>query len=103
MRIIDPDNAEKGNWQNKFKKAIKTKSGLYHVMYIMLEEETNSPSLVVAIQPPLPLVPSKNPPLPPPPVPNPEPKTATADVGTLDAVLLAISTKFQINSILNRK
>ena len=64
---IHPDSSDKGNWQNKFKKSIKTKSRQSHVMYIMLEEEANKSYLVAALQPHLPPVPSKNPPLPPPP------------------------------------
>ena len=98
-----PDNAEKGNWQNKFKQAIKTQSGLSHVMYIILEEENNNSYLVGALHTALTPVPSKSPPIPPPPIPTPLPPIAADAVVTLSATFLDLSTKGQLNSILNHK
>ena len=72
-------------------------------MSIMIEEETNKSSLVAAIQTTLPPVPSKTPPIPPPPVITPAPNIADADVVTLAADFLALSTKVQLNIILNCK
>ena len=72
-------------------------------MYIMLEYETNNASLVTAHQTLLPPVPSKTPPLPHLPGPTPVPTIAAAAVGTLAAAFLALFTKVQLNSILNRK
>ena len=72
-------------------------------MYIMLEEETNNSSLVAALHPPLPPVPSKTPLIPPPTVVTPAPTISAAAVGTLAATFLALPTKVQLNSILNCK
>ena len=72
-------------------------------MYIMLKEEMNNSSLVADLHPPLIPVPSKTPLIPPPPVVTPPPTISTAAVGTLAATFLALSTKVQLNSILNRK
>ena len=72
-------------------------------MPIMLEEETNNSSLVAALQPPLSQVPSKTPLLPYPHVPTPAPMIATAAAGTLAAAFPALSTRVQLNSILNHK
>ena len=72
-------------------------------MSIMLEEETYNYYIIEDLQPPLPPVPSKTPPLPPPPVPNPVPTIDGAAVGTIAAAFLALSTKVQLNRILNRK
>ena len=72
-------------------------------MYIMLEEETNNSSLVNALQLHLPPVPNITPPIPPPPVITPDPTIDAADVGTLAASVLALSTEVQLNIILNRK
>ena len=72
-------------------------------MPIMLKEETNNSSLVAALHTPLPQVPSKTPPLPHPHVPTPAPMIATDTVGTLAAAFPYLSTKVQLNSILNRK
>ena len=72
-------------------------------MCIMLEYETNNASLVTAHQTLLPPVPSKTPPLPHLPGPTPVPTIAAAAVGTLAAAFLALFTKVQLNSILNRK
>ena len=58
-RRSDPDNSDKGNWQNKFKKSSKMQSGISHIMSIMIEEETNKSFLVVALQSFLPPIPSK--------------------------------------------
>ena len=99
----DQGNAEKGNRRKKFKKAIKTQSGLSHIMSIMLKEETKKPSLVSAIPSPFPKVPSKTPPLPPPHVPTPVTKISAADVGRIAAAFPDLSTKVQLNSIPNRR
>ena len=48
-------------------------------MYIMLEEETNNSSLVAALHPPLPPVPSKTPLIPPPTVVTPAPTIRLVD------------------------
>ena len=63
----------------------------------------NNSSLVVALQPPLPQFPSKNPYLPPLHVPTPVPKIAAASVVTISDAFLDLSTKVQLNIILNRK
>ena len=39
-RRSEPDNSKKGTWRNFFKKAVKTKSGILHVMSMVIEEET---------------------------------------------------------------
>ena len=72
-------------------------------MSIMLKEETKNSSLVAAIQPPLPPIHSETTPLPPPPVTTPVPKIAADTLGTLAAAYPDLSTKVQLNSILNRK
>ena len=73
-------------------------------MSIILEEETKNSSLVADLQPPLPPVPNQTAPLvPPPPVITPAPTITAADVGTLAAALPDLSTKVQLNSIINRK
>ena len=69
----------------------------------MIKEKTNNSSLVAALCPPLPLVPSKTPPLPPLPIPSTGPTIANAVVGMLDAVFLSVSTKVKLNSILDCK
>ena len=72
-------------------------------MSIMIEEETKNSYLVEALQLPLPPVPSKTPSLPPLPVPTLVPTIATSVVRALAASFPALSTKFQLNSILNHK
>ena len=72
-------------------------------MSIMLKEETNNSSLVAAIQPPLTPVPSKTPPRLPPPVPTPVPTIAAAYAVTIASALLALSTRVQLDSTVNRK
>ena len=72
-------------------------------MSIMLEEETYNYYIIEDLQPPLPPVPSKTPPLPPPPVPNPVPTIDGADVVTLVAALPTLSSKVQLNRRLNCK
>ena len=72
-------------------------------MSIIIKEETKNPSIVVALQPPLLPLHSKNPPLPPLPGLTPVPTIASAAVGTLSAAFLALFTRVQLNSILNRK
>ena len=72
-------------------------------MSIMIEEEMDNYSFIEALQPPLPLVCSKTPPLPPPPVPNLVPMISADAVGTLATAFPALSAKVQLNSILNRK
>ena len=69
----------------------------------MFEEEINNSSLIAALQSPLTPITSKTPPLPPPPVPTPVPTIASATVVTLATALPALSTKVQLNSILNCK
>ena len=69
----------------------------------MFEEETNNFSIVAALQPPLPLVPSKTTLIPPLRVPTPVTTISDAAVGTLAAAFLSLSTKGELNSILNRK
>ena len=49
-RRSDPDNSERGDWKNKFKKSIKMQSVISHVMYMMLEEEENNSYLVAALE-----------------------------------------------------
>ena len=71
-------------------------------MSIMIEEEMNNSSLIAALKPSLTPDPSKNPPLLPLPVPTPVPNIAAAAMGMLSDALLDLSTKFQLNSILNR-
>ena len=102
-RKSDPDNANKGNWQKKFKKLIKMQSGLSHNMSIMIKEETKNSSLLAALQPSLPPVPSKTPSLPPPHVPTPVPMIAASGVVTRATSFPDLSTKVQLNIILNRK
>ena len=72
-------------------------------MSIILEEATNSSSLVAALQTLLPPVPSKNPLLPPPPVTTPVLTIAADSARTLAAAFPDLSTKVQLNRILNRK
>ena len=72
-------------------------------MSIMLKEETNNSSIVAALQPPRPPVPSKTPSLPPLPVPTLVPTISTSVVRALAASFPALSTRFQLNSILNHK
>ena len=72
-------------------------------MYIIIKKETNNFSLVAALHPPLPPIPSKTPPLPPPPVLTPVPTIVTATGGMLAAAFLDLSTKVQLNNIFNRK
>ena len=67
-------------------------------MSIMLEEETKKSSLVAALQPPLPQIPSKTPPLPPPPVPTPVLMIAADTVVILASVFLDLSTKYHTQS-----
>ena len=72
-------------------------------MSILLKEATKNSSLVAALHKPLPPVLSKTTPLPPPPLHNPVPKIAAAAVGTLSTALTDLSTRVQLNSILNCK
>ena len=72
-------------------------------MSIIIEGETNKYSLVAALQPPLPPVPSKTPQITPPPVPTPVPTIYAAAVGTLATAFLDLSIKVQLNSILNHR
>ena len=72
-------------------------------MYIMLEERKNKSSLVADLQPPLPPITSKTPPLSPLPVPNTVPTISAATVETLASAFPDLSTKVQLNRILNRK
>ena len=81
----DPDNADKGNWKNKFKKATKAQSGISHGMSIMLKEEINNSSPIAALQPPLTPVPSKTPLILHLPFINLAPTIAAAAAGTLAA------------------
>ena len=97
----DKDN---GSWKKKFKKAIKTKSGLAHVMAAMVQEEHDNASIVSAIQPVLPPAP--------PAIPMQAPTIAaatqqsaatSATISHLAAAFPALSTKVQLNSILKPK
>ena len=69
----------------------------------MIKEETNNTSLIAALHPPLPPVPSKNPLILSLSIINPAINIAAADLGTLAAIFLSLSTKVQLNSILNCK
>ena len=102
-RKSDLDNSEKENWRKKLKKSINGQSRISHVMSNMREEETNNSSLVAAIQQPLPLAPSKTPLFTPLPVPTPYPTIAAVSVEMIAAALPDLSTKVQLNGILNRK
>ena len=79
------------------------KSGISHVMSIMLEEETKNYSLVTSLQLPLPPVPSKTTPLPPLPAPTTVTTISSAAVGMIAAAFPDLSTKVKLNSILNCK
>ena len=67
----------------------------------MIKEETNKSSIVAALQPPLTPVPNKTPPVTPTPVITPSLTIAAAAVGTLASAFTDLSTKVQLNSILN--
>ena len=69
----------------------------------MIKEETNNSSLVAALQPPLAPFTSKTTLLTPPPVPTPTHTISAAAEGTLAASFLVLSTKVQLNIILNPK
>ena len=83
------------NWKKKFKKALKTPSGLKTVMSVLAEEEQSNTALVAAIQ--ASMTPSAPPPqLPPVPPPAPaQAPTQTPTVGAIQASLPATSLKLQ--------
>ena len=68
-------------------------------MSIILEKETKNSSLVAALQPPLPPVPSNNSQL----IITPAPTISDSVVGVLSATLPDLSIMVQLNSLLNRK
>ena len=73
-------------------------------MSIMLEEEINNYSLVAALQTTLPPVPNQTAPQVPPFItPSPTISTAATNVRKIAAAFPDLSTKVQLNSILNRK
>ena len=89
-----PSKSNNDNWRKKFQKAIKTQSGLSHIMSVMMAEEACSNGIVAAMHPALPPVPAK-PALQPPPVPQ-----SAAMISTLAAAFPALSTKVKLTSIL---
>lgn len=98
----DHNDRDGGNWKKKFKKAIKTKSGLAHVMATMVQEENEHASIVAAIQPALPPPPATIPPRAPPTIAaaTQQSAAAVATISHLAAAFPALSTKIKLNSIL---
>ena len=64
-------------------------------MSIMIEEEMNNSSIVAALQPPLPPVPNKTPPIPPLSVITPVPTIAASAVRIITDAFLDLSTKVE--------
>ena len=83
------------SWKKKFRKALKTQSGLAHVMSELADAESATAPLVAALQPTLPPAPS-NPPTAPPRAAQP----SSSSVGALAAAFPALSTSVKLNSIL---
>jgi hypothetical protein len=96
-----PDGKKKqASWKKKFKKALKTPSGMAHVMSVMSQEDSNVAEYLSTIksQAPLPPVPPANSPAPVPP--------ATAQPGQVNAVhaqFKNLATSVKLRSILKNK
>ena len=89
--------------KKKFKRDLKTKSGISHVMSVMREEENKNAPLVSVLQPTLPPIATTS-------VPS-DPTTAiqaatnplaptNANISQLSTAFPALSTKLKLNSIL---
>jgi len=85
------NKSDSETWKKKFKKAIKTQSGLSHVMSVMLAEESDASPIIAAMLPQLPPTPI---------TPAPPRPVGTTSVGALAAAFPALSTKMKLNSIL---
>ena len=97
------EDKDRGGWKKKFKKAISTKSGLSHVMSVMLAEEEKQAPLVSALRPALPPVPQGTVPVPPAAAPAAAASVqgqASATIAQLAVAFPALSTKVKLNSIL---
>ena len=91
------DNATNESWKKKMKKALKTQSGLSHVMSAIAEEEVAHAALVSSIGASLPPPPAATPPTVP-----PANASSAAAIGAIAAAFPALSTKVKLNSILKK-
>ena len=90
--------------EENFKRALKTKSSISHVISVMCEEENNNSPLVSSLQPPLPppantYVPLASPTALPDATYPLAPTNAT--ISQLAMAFLSLSTTINLNSILN--
>lgn len=90
------------SWRKKMKKALKTESGLSHVMSVLAEEESSNSAFVAGLGVKLPAAPN---------VPTANASTVNASstqspyaaVSAIAAAFPALSTKVKLNSILKKK
>ena len=85
----------KDRWKKKFKRALKTQSGISHVMSVMCEEENKNAPLVSTLQPHIPTPMHTSVPL--------APSTTLltiANISELAGAFPKLSTKIKLNTIL---